>query len=149
MLGSVIQGLCQLFFLGADHVLDVATGGGHFVILFAPAGDRLKQATVGKRLAVGDDHFGERVFSGRKGDDVPAVDEPDIGLIGAADDLLRPENLKQLRVERALIQQEGKTSRPALFSAIAHASVLFPGDKTPRVGRRRKRETLSRHQYGG
>lgn len=110
VLGGVVQSLSELFFLGADHVLDVATGGGHFVILFAPAGDRLEKAAVGEGLAVGDDDFGESIFTGREGDDVAAFDEPDVGFVGTADDLFRSEDFEKLGVESPLVQQECETS---------------------------------------
>jgi hypothetical protein len=69
-------------------------------------------------------------FSPRQGidDDVAALDQPDVGLVGAAADLVAGKYLKQLGVKRALVEEERKPSGSTLLRSVAaahFASMLF------------------------
>jgi hypothetical protein len=118
--GGVVERLRELFFLGADHVADVAADG-RFVVPLAAALDRLEEVAVVERLVVVDDHLDQRGLAGGERDDVPAFDEPDVALVGAADDLLAAQDLEKLGVEAALVQKEGEASRATLFGSVAAA----------------------------
>ena len=108
----------------------------HLVVLLATTGDLLEQAAVGELFVAGDDDFRQRILAGDEGGHVAALDEPDFGFVGAAADLLGAQNLKQLRVKGALVQQEGQPSAAALFGAMAHGvHALSRGDCTPQKGR--------------
>jgi hypothetical protein len=57
---------------------------------------------------------------------VAALDEPDVGFVSAADDFLVRVDLEKLRVEGALIEQEGQAACTTLFGSVWHwgASML-------------------------
>ena len=100
-------------------------GRGHLVILFATTGHGLNQAAIGHLARGHQDDFGQRVLAGGEADHMSAFDEPDIGFIGAAADLLGGKNLEELGVKSSLVEKEGETSGTTLFGSIWHASMLF------------------------
>ncbi len=61
--------------------------------------DDLTQAAIADRLIAVHDHLGERVLTRREGDDVAALDEPDLGVVRAPAHLLLGKDAEQLRVE--------------------------------------------------
>jgi hypothetical protein len=52
---------------------------------------------------------------------VTAVDEPDVGFISAAGDLLGSVDAEELGVERPGVQQEGKSTGATLLGSVAHS----------------------------
>src|SRR5205823_5302887 len=63
-------------------------------------------------------HLGQGGLARRQGDDVAALDEPDVRVVRPAGDLLVLEDLKQLRVERPLEQHQGQAPGAALFCSV-------------------------------